>query len=92
MGGGEDVTIVLYVHVHAHAHTHACTYTRMHIHTHTHTHQNDSGIVGQVQRFSEQLVLCAKALSVLASGRRQYEIALATSNMESTESLKTGKC
>ena len=53
--------------------------------------QSGSGVVGRLQRCSEQLVLCAKAIVVLESGLRQYQIELAASNREPTRELKTGK-
>ena len=53
--------------------------------------QSGSGVVGRLQRCSEQLVLCAKAIIVLESGLRQYQIELAASNREPTRELKTGK-
>ena len=53
--------------------------------------QNSSGVVGRLQRCSEQLVLYAKAVTLLESGLRQYQIELAASNIEPGEELKTGK-
>jgi len=50
-----------------------------------------SGVVGRQQRCSEQLVLCAKAIIVLESGLRQYQIELAASNIEPAREHKTGK-
>ena len=38
--------------------------------------------MSRVQRYSEQLVLYAKAVSVLDSGLRQFQIEMATSSME----------
>ena len=43
------------------------------------------------QRHSEQLVLYAKAMAVLESGLRQYQIQVATSSMEPGQGLHTGK-
>lgn len=53
--------------------------------------QSASGVVGRQQRCSEQLVLCAKAIIVLESGLRQYQIELAASNIEPAREHKTGK-
>lgn len=47
--------------------------------------------MGRLQRCSEQLVLYAKAVTVLESGLRQFQIELAAGNIEPEEQLKTGK-
>ena len=54
--------------------------------------QSSSGGVSQAQRCSEQLVLYAKAVSVLDSGLRQFQIEMATSSMELDQTLRTGEC
>ena len=59
--------------------------------SHSLSPQNSSGVVGRLQRCSEQLVLYAKAVTLLESGQRQYQIELAASNIEPEEKLKTGK-
>jgi len=53
--------------------------------------QSASGVVGRQQRCSEQLVLCAKAIIVLESGLRQYQIELAASNIEPAREHKTAE-
>lgn len=49
------------------------------------TDLSDSGVAGRMHRCCEQLVLCAKAVTVLESGLRQYEIELAARNVEPSE-------
>ena len=56
---------------------------------HTHT-QNDSGIGSRVQRFSEQLVLYAKAIALLKSSLLEYELIMASKSMEPSQSHKKG--
>ena len=53
--------------------------------------QSASGGATRSQRYSEQLVLYAKAITVLDSGLRQYEIEMATHSMEPSQILRTGK-
>lgn len=53
--------------------------------------QSDSGVAGRMHRCCEQLVLCAKAVTVLESGLRQYEIELAARNVEPSEGNAAGK-
>ena len=47
--------------------------------------QSDSGVASRLQRCSEQLVLFAKAISILESGLRQYQIEQATADIGSSE-------
>ena len=56
--------------------------------------QSNSGVASRLQRCSEQLVLIAKAISILESGLRQYQIEQATADvgtLEETTSIHTKK-
>ena len=56
--------------------------------------QSNSGVASRLQRWSEQLVLVAKAISILESALRQYQIEQATADigtLEETTSLHTKK-
>ena len=56
--------------------------------------QSNSGVASRLQRCSEQLVLIAKAISILESGLRQYQIEQATADvgtLEETASIHTKK-
>ena len=53
--------------------------------------QGDSGgMVDHVVRFSEQLVLCAKAATVVSDGVRQYNIANAVASSDAPDTHKKG--
>ena len=54
--------------------------------------QGDSGgMLDHVVRFSEQLVLCAKAATVIRDGIRQYNIGNALTSSDPSDTHKTGK-
>ena len=55
------------------------------------TDLSSSGGMSQSQRYSEQLVLYAKAVAVLDSGLRRFQIEMATSSMELDQALRTGE-
>lgn len=65
----------------------------MYVHvSHSISIQSVSGGVAPSQRYSEQLVLYAKAVSILDSGLRRFQIEMATSSMELDQTLRTGEC
>lgn len=55
--------------------------------------QGDSGSVDHAQRFSEQLILCAKAATILRLGCRWYHIQVASSSstLDSTDLHRNGE-